>query len=128
MTQPLEIFNDEIRTVLLLVVAFLRDNVSQYIFGCHTAEYDALDHLAFSSRLSEQLVAEVISGELELVAPTNAFRSDKEIVHPNDGDGRVRGSRSVLLSSSSTADAEPAPRSKRIVVNAVSLDFSFIRW
>ena len=72
-TEPLQIFDGEVCAVLLLVVAFLRDHVSHHVLGRHAADYDALDHFACSSRLSELLIAQFVCSEFELVAPTNAF-------------------------------------------------------
>ena len=102
--------------------------MGQHVFGHHAANDDALDDLTCSSCLGQLVVAQLVGGKLELITSAYAFRRDEVIVHSNNGDRRLRCRCSVLSSSPSTFDAEPAPRSKGVVVNAVSLDFSCVCW
>ena len=86
MAEPFEVLNDEVSAILLLVVALLRDHVSQHVFGHHATDNDTFDHFASSSRFSKLLLAKLICSELQFVAPTHALGSDEIVVHPHYGD------------------------------------------
>ena len=64
MAEPFEVLNDEVSAILLLVVALLRDHVSQHVLGHHATDDDTFDHFASSSRFSKLLLAKLICSEL----------------------------------------------------------------
>ena len=58
--EPLEVLNDEVSAILLLVVALLRDYVSQHILSHHAPDDDTFDHLACSARFRQLLLAGLV--------------------------------------------------------------------
>ena len=101
---PFDVLHSQLRTEMVLVIAFLRDHVREHVFAAHASHQEAFDELASCTCGGDFVVylALLAKHGSKLVASLDALLGDKKVVHTHHGD-TGRGDRNTVRMTDATA-------------------------